>query len=340
MPYYKLTQPQYTILKNEVNTHNTPHINTYNNELVDYKIDLQNYNTYLENKRKWDENNTGDEPTETIKPTFPILNISNLKQAKIGFTNTSDGCYYIKTDIIESSNINDNIKPEWLEVNEIIIDDDLRIFRYINKDFDPLITDFSIIGLKKETPVYERGRKMSATYLDSSNNIVVEKIFTDIRDISTNRLMSLQVTFNWYNEIGNIGLTKTDIVKSFNSSQAKTMERKRRERQIDFLEAIVEGTPIESSVIAIITKYQKEITKYVQHGLSELLNTAMINETDPTLRYVLFDIYQPILSAPQYRINTIQTIQYQIGVKTMVDIITENAPILGDILTAEAAANM
>jgi hypothetical protein len=339
MEYYKLSEEQYNILNNEINLHNKVYIDNYNNAMSDYKLQLNSYNTYLNEKKIWDENNIGEEPTVVNKPTYPQMNNSNLKTNNIGFFNT-DGNYYIKQNQIIPANISENVKSEWEEVNDLILGTDLRIFRYIDINYDPLVTDFSIVGLKKNSPVYERGRKVSANYIDLSGNIVVEKIFTDIRDLSNNRLEKLQVTFNWYTENNEIGLTKTEIVKSYNSSQAKTEERQRRGRQIDFLEAIVEGTPIEASVIAIITKYQEQITKYVQHGLSDQLNNAMINETDPSLRYVLFDIYQPILSLPEYRINTIQTIQYQIGVKTMVEIIQENASILGEILTAEASRNM
>tara|TARA_Y100000780_G_C13689279_1_gene418838 strand:- start:244 stop:1143 length:900 start_codon:yes stop_codon:yes gene_type:complete len=255
------------------------------------------------------------------------ITISNNENDKkinpnIGFTKES--YYFIPNTNPINIIFKDFIKDTWEKVSNTITESDLIIRRYINGDLDPLITDFSIIGLVKKEPDYNKGRKSSAIYMDNDGRKVVEKNFTDIRDTSTNRLLSLEMTIDWYQEDGNIGLTKTEICKNFSISQSKTEERKRRERQIDYLEALVEGTPIEDAVTTIITKYQDDITKYIQFGITKNLMDSMKGETDPTLNTVLNDIYLPIVGLPQYKINTIQTIEFQIGVKTMEEIIAEN----------------
>ncbi len=200
----------------------------------------------------------------------------------------------------------------------------LRIYRSLDPNLSALSSDFSILGFRKISPSYERGRKTKAEYLcATADDLIVEKIFMDVRD-SNGILTDLQITFNWYSEDNTIGLSKTEIARSYNKSEARTEERKRRARQIDYLEAEAEGTTAEPYVNLIIATYQAHIDKYVQYGITTDWEDAMDNETDTTLVYVLNSVYQPRRDDPTKTINTMQSIKYQMGLMTLAEIETAN----------------
>lgn len=298
--FYKLTQAQYNILDASVNAYNEPILSAYNAAYTDHV-------------------NNGT--------TLPLIDHSLLKSLNMGFW--FEDHFYFNSDasFINDVNLTNNVDPSWIEVDEVYSENRLLVARIIGTTRDPLITDFTILGLTKQTPEYERGRKMSASYLTDDDKVAVEKIFTDVTDASGN-LTGLSVEFNWYTEQGDIGATKTEIVKNFNPSEAQTEMRKRRGRQIDFLEAVAYGTPVEPHVTEITTKYHDEILKYIHFGNATSLHDALLGETDPTLSYILNSVYLPVLGNPEAVINIIQTIEYQIGVKSMMDIALENLHLL------------
>jgi len=141
------------------------------------------------------------------------------------------------------------------------IPSNLRIFRVLDPEVNPLIHDFTILGFRKMSPTYERGRKTSSLYM-------------------------LQVTFNWYDEENQITLTKTEIVKSFNKYEAQTEERKRRERQLDYMIASGKDTPIEPHIDTIFKHYSYQEQQYRTHGALDLA-VDMKAETDPTILGIL-----------------------------------------------------
>lgn len=199
----------------------------------------------------------------------------------------------------------------------------LRVFRVLPADQNPLIADFSILGFRKESPSYERGRKTQALYkCVDKEEIIVEKIFNDIRD-ENGRLTAVQVTFNWYDEDDNISLTKTEIVRKYNKYEAETEERKRRERQIDYLVAGAKDTPIESYINTVFSHYYDEQMVYKQKGTDEFSN-AILTETDPTILMIL-GIEVPRGDDPSKLISVKNSILYQLGAKTLAEIEAENA---------------
>lgn len=188
---------------------------------------------------------------------------------------------------------------------------ELRIKKYIGDNTNPLISDFSIVGLNKVSPTYHRGIKKSAVYQDPSNGKkVVEKIFSDVLDQSQEHIIGLEVQFNWYDETDNIGLTKTEIVKSLNKAEEKTLLRNRRERQIDFLLAGAESTPIEPIVNALINHYSNEVDLYITHGVDNW-ETAINNESNTTILGYL-NIEVPRTDNPGILITIKNSMLYQI----------------------------
>lgn len=168
--------------------------------------------------------------------------------------------------------------------NEIVKKEQLRVFRSLEIGFNPLNHDFTILGFKKVSPKYEKGRKTKAEYkCPVFDEIIVDKVFTDVRENGV--LKSLEITFSWYNEEGAIGLTKTETVKVYNVVEAETTERERRLKQIDYLVASAVGTPIESYVNAIFDHYYTQVEKYKSKGTNEFEN-AINAENGEMLNYL------------------------------------------------------
>lgn len=204
----------------------------------------------------------------------------------------------------------------------------LRVHRILSEDIDPLISDFSILGFRKSSPSYSRGKKLYAKYMcTEKEEIIVDKIFQDIRD-EHGTLTGLSVTFNWYAEDNVIRASKTELVKSFNKYEAETEERKRRYRQFDYLKASVKGTPSEPYVAVIINHFSIEINKYQNDGLLDLEQSMLdvINTDLSTLtasEQLNIGTVQQILAAPIERNDGLgystvhKFIQYQIGTITL-----------------------
>lgn len=188
----------------------------------------------------------------------------------------------------------------------------LRVHRVLPETMDPLISDFTILGFRKVAPHYDRGRKIKAEYkCVDKDEVIVEKIFTDIRDSGTGRLTDIQVLFNWYCEDNTIGASKTESVKSFNKAQSETEERKRRERAIDFLVSEGKDTQIESIMDALFTHYYNVQQIFKEKGTSEFAD-AMNNETDATINNYLA-LRVPFTSDPSYTVPIKESILYQIS---------------------------
>ena len=202
---------------------------------------------------------------------------------------------------------------------------ELRVYRSLPKDMNPLISDFSILGFRKVAPHYDRGRKIKAEYkCVDKDEIIVEKIFSDIRDVNTGILTGLQVTFNWYDENNNIGLTKTEIVKQLNKAQAETIERQRRERAIDFLISEARNTPNEPFISALMLHYEVQINHFKTKSADDFA-TAIKNETDPTILAIL-QARVPFASDHSYTVPVKESILYQIGTLSEAELLTTLLP--------------
>jgi len=247
-----------------------------------------------------------------------------------------------KQDIIVHTH---NELPQILfeELSEIINNHDsspvplLRVYRVLPKDSNPLISDFSLLGLRKESPSYERGRKTRAVYkCVEKEEVVVEKIFNDVRN-ENGTLTGIEVTFNWYNEDNEIGLSKTEIVRKYNKYEAETEERKRRGRQTDYLVAGAKGTPIEASINAVFDMLFNEVQVYEQKNNSSLVvskldsiqyieNASTPEEMENNgMWHILNNIALPRVDDPSKFIYVIQSIKYQYGAMTLAEIEAENA---------------
>jgi len=187
----------------------------------------------------------------------------------------------------------------------------LRVLDYMDSSANPLIQDFSIMGLVKKAPHYDRGRKTSAEYIDpETNEIVVRKIFRDLRD-DNDKLIALVIDFQWYCKDGSIGLEKSEVVENLSKAKAKTIERIRRERSWDFLLSEGEDSPIESLMEELVIHYEDVKNEYLKYGKDDFKN-AIENETDEKISNYL-SIRVPFTSNNDYTASIKDSVLYQIN---------------------------
>jgi len=193
---------------------------------------------------------------------------------------------------------------------EIVKPTDLKVHRVMDKSLDALYSDFTILGFRKISPNYSRGRKSKATYkCIEFDEIVAEKIFEDSFDVNGN-FDGIMSTVNLYDEAGNIGATKTEKCVEFNPIEAETHMRQRRARQMDFLKVGARGTELEPILSAILSRYYEAKEQYVNDGVDTLYD-IIEGETDPTfLAYLAIEV--PRLDGLGM-ITVKDSIYYQIG---------------------------
>lgn len=201
----------------------------------------------------------------------------------------------------------------------------LRIYDFIGgKKLDSEVKniDFTLIGLHKHQPEYNQGRKYLATYLDDNENVVVRKTFSDVIGnhsvwggsgfINVQGIIGIQILFEWIDVDGNVGLSKTEIVKSLNIVEEQTLLRERRVRSIDYLIASAKGTDAEPVLDSLYTHYETFVKRFKEYGDDSFKN-AILNETDATIIYQLsIQISKPNNTQTSIKNN----ILYQIGAIT------------------------
>ena len=197
------------------------------------------------------------------------------------------------------------------ELDQALNNNKLRILRTLPREYsdeEVLHNDYTI-GTKKTTPDRDRGRKVKAEYIDQSNDdIIVDKTFQDVQN---GELLDLQVTHNWYREDGTIGLSKTEIVKSFNKTEAEKLYQDRRIAAISFLVSEVRGTVYEPYINSLMDHYSTEIDKYISPQGADDFEQAILNETDPTILAIL-QSRVPFSGDNAYTIEVKNSILYQI----------------------------
>lgn len=147
------------------------------------------------------------------------------------------------------------------------------------KDFD-----FTLLSeLTKESPLYEKGRKMKSTYTHDGV-LYVEKIFEDVN--VGEELDSLKMTINWFNDDGSIGLVKKQTIKKFNKAEVKTFLRKRRQRAIDYLEASAEQKGFGWVIDLILTNFKTELELFILSGNSIFKDVIVAETTNENSKVV------------------------------------------------------
>jgi len=198
---------------------------------------------------------------------------------------------------------------------------ELRVHRVLSKNLDHRTSDFSILGFRKSSPKYVRGRKVEADYMCiEKDEVIVKKLFSDVRN-EEGILTGLKVNFEWWDENNQVGDVKEEIVKTYNQWEAQTEERKRRDRQIDFL--VAEGIRSNTSqyIDLVFGFFKLEIDKYRASGSNAwelaLRNHApkFINDDPgqgPDATAVETQVYGILETIPENNLSVKEAILYQI----------------------------
>lgn len=171
------------------------------------------------------------------------------------------------------------------------VESPLRIFQFISADMNPKITDFSIVGLTKNTPAQHAGKKTIAQYTSPiDETLVVQKEFIDVLS-DTGDLIELHIKFEWFREDGTVGLSDTNLVRKFSPTDAEEEYEKRRRRQVRFMKASAKSKPGYAAFVDLIfSRYHAEIESFKDPGTDDWKN-AMINETVTMYRQILDTVF-------------------------------------------------
>lgn len=162
------------------------------------------------------------------------------------------------------------MKANWQKANDSNLDN-LRIFKYIPRSQNPLLVDFSLLGLKKGIEEYSFGRITKKTYLDSSDNVVVERVFVDVEG----ETFQIKTTSRWYTTSDAAALEKDDY-KQYSAQEKEKLMRDRRARQVTILVASGKDTAAEPLFADIFSTYSEKISEFIETG-SESLKDALEN---------------------------------------------------------------
>ena len=145
--------------------------------------------------------------------------------------------------------------------------------------------DFTIIGLQKRSPKYEKGRKTSADYY-YGDQLAVRKTFTDVFD-DNGILSGIRILFEWYQIDGEVGQAKDELAATLNVAEAQTIMRKRRGRVLDYLIASATGTPAEPYVATLLDRFAVEAQQYRDNPTSTAFVDAITNTTEQPFKTIL-----------------------------------------------------
>ena len=116
---------------------------------------------------------------------------------------------------------------------------------------------------------------------------------------------------NYFSEDNTIAFNKDVTKRTLNKYEAETEYRLRRERQFDYLQASVRGTPLEQYINIILTHYNLGIENYKKSGDMSLAQ-SMENETNQSIVGIL-EIVVPRNDIPNKGISVRNSIYHQIG---------------------------
>lgn len=131
--------------------------------------------------------------------------------------------------------------------------------------------DFTTSGLITQPTTYGIGGiKDNQEYWNEDGEWVVRKRF---KYFTT----GLQLTFEWADLKGNVGLSKVEF-KPLNFVEVAKIEKANRDRTMIYFQASAKGTPVESFVNAILKHYKEQIDLWIYNNTSDWLDAI---ESEP-----------------------------------------------------------
>ena len=162
---------------------------------------------------------------------------------------------------------------------------DLVLQKTVGEVEDITRVDFTIIGLQKRSPQYEKGRKTSADYY-LGDQLAVRKTFTDTYS-DAGVLNGIRILFEWHQNDGEVGQAKDELAATLNPYEAQTMMRKRRGRVLDYLIGAAAGTPAEPYVAALLDRFATEAQQYRDNPTSTSFVDEITNTTEQPFKAIL-----------------------------------------------------
>jgi hypothetical protein len=180
------------------------------------------------------------------------------------------------------------------------------IFDFIEAPQNPYTVDFSILGLVKESPLYDRGLKVKARYLHpSTSEVVVQKTFNYIYGVRTrivglnaqgpitvdipNSLLKIDCIFEWLDSSGNVVFSKVETIKSFTIEEEENNKYNARKKSINWLKGRSKGTLIQNAVTLLFTRYSTALQTWYEEGTAELGN-LISSENDTSIIVTTLDL--------------------------------------------------
>lgn len=170
----------------------------------------------------------------------------------------------------------DNSTPERLRIQSLLLNE--------LTDLEVKQTDVCLLGMTQEAWDYSRGARTTRDYKNGAD-LVVQHVYTYTMTNGNRDVATITHTFNWYQEDGNIGLSKV----TNKTMTAKALGELNREVRIGRMMDLRENAKLigrQDITDNLYSWYEVEIEHYEHLGTLEF-EDAIKNETDTARRAVL-----------------------------------------------------
>lgn len=164
-----------------------------------------------------------------------------------------------------------------------------------------LTIDIQFLGLEQHPWDYKRGAKTDRLYYCSDENVLVKHSYSYTTTNGNRDIQDVHVKIEWFNELGEIKLTK-EYDKLLNNKRRKELNREIRQGRIDHMESEAEilreyaqtlpepyktqYTTVADNIDFIFETYSTQIDSYIKRGTLDF-ETAVLVETDSTMVAIL-----------------------------------------------------
>lgn len=166
--------------------------------------------------------------------------------------------------------------------------------------------NFTTLGLTKETPNYEKGRKTVAKYTQEDGLTVVQKRFEDIED-ENGRITGLLIIFEWFNKQGQVSLSKIER-KPLNQADVAGLKENRRRRAVRYLIQGAEDNGLDGVLNVLRDTFYKELHDYIEYGVEDFHNGV---------EQAALDVNHPLYPSLSGALNTVVFSPFDIWLEFM-----------------------
>lgn len=203
--------------------------------------------------------------------------------------------------------------------------EDLVIHRILDPEVNPLLVDFSIIGLDAYEWQYDRGARAQRLY-KNGDDVAVRDTYSYSYDASNRFVTSYVRTIEWLAEDGSVSISK-NVTPSLTGKKIKELNRAIRQGRIDYLESAAEAllalsetvpeplksqfAQISQSIDLLFEHYSTQVVAYIHRGEDDF-EDAVENELEASMVSILALPARPPDSVFTNGLNVKQSIIYQL----------------------------